>query len=133
LKKKSKQESKLFLICHTIVLDDEKQSLIKKQENFEAYGSFFESSFISEKHKNNIEETFTKYKIFFNKKENKTILCEDNCYSINLKNKKTLEKNNFFSSLNTYSLKDNTKIRFIHYIKFIKKNDLVNSFYLNIN
>lgn len=131
--KSKKKESKLFLICHTIIIDDEKMALVKRQENFEAYGSFYESSFINQKHKNNIEEIFTKYKILFNKKEEKTILCEDNCYIVNLKNKKTLEKNNFFSSLNSYTLNGNTDIRFIHYIKFIKKEELINSFYLNAN
>lgn len=129
--KKKNINSKLYLTCHTIVLDEEKLASIKKQEDFEAFGSFFESSFISEKHKNNIEETFTKYKIIFNKKESKTIVCEDNSYIINLKNKKTLEKSNFFSSLNTYNLNKNTEMKFIHYIKFINKEELINSFYLN--
>lgn len=131
--KSKKKESKIFLICHTIVIDDDKLISIKKQESFEAYGSFHESLFINEKHKNNIEEIFTKYKILFNKKEEKTILCENNCYTINLKNKKTIEKNNFFSSLNSYTINNTTDIRFIHYIKFINKNELINSFYLNVN
>lgn len=131
--KSKKKESKMFLICHTIVIDDDKLKSIKKQESFETYGSFYESLFINEKHKNNIEEIFTKYKILFNKKEEKTILCENNCYTINLKNKKTIEKNNFFSSLNSYTINNTTDIRFIHYIKFINKNELINSFYLNIN
>lgn len=130
--KVKKPESKIYLICHTIVIEEEKLALIKKQQSFEAYGSFFESSFINEKHKNNIEEIFTKYKILFNKKE-KTISCENNCYSINLKNKKTLEKNNFFSSLNSYALNKNTNVKFIHYIKFINKKELLNSFYLKSN
>ena len=63
--KVKKPESKIYLICHTIVIEEEKLALIKKQQSFEAYGSFFESSFINEKHKNNIEEIFTKYKILF--------------------------------------------------------------------
>jgi hypothetical protein len=50
-----------------------------------------------------------------------------------LKSKKTLEKNNFFSSLNTYNLNKNTNVKFIHYIKFINKKELLSSFYLKSN
>lgn len=131
--KSKKLDSKVYLVCHNIVLDNQSFDLIKKQEPFIAKGSFFESTFINQKQKTNVEEIFTNYQILFDKNNEDTLYCENNTYFLNLKNKKTLNKSNFFSCLNTYILNKTLEVKFIHYIKFLKKEELIKSFYYYLN
>lgn len=126
------KKHKLFIICHTIILTEENDESLKNKKNFVANGYLIESEFVDKKHKNNIEEIFTKYNISFDKDKEKYILCENNIYNINLKSKRSISKNKL-NMLNTYKFKSGETVRFIHYVNFKKENDLIKSFYLKVN
>lgn len=126
------KKNKLFIICHTIILTEENNESLKNKKNFVANGYLIESEFVDKKHKNNIEEIFTKYNISFDKDKEKYILCENNIYNINLKSKRSISKNKL-NMLNTYKFKNGETVRFIHYVNFKKENDLIKSFYLKVN
>lgn len=126
------KNSSFYIICHTIILNEENNISFENKQNFISNGHFIESEYVDKKHKTNIEEVFTKYSITFDKKVEKKITCENNIYKINLKSKRSLVKNKT-SALNTYKFKNNEEVRFIHYIKFINEKELIDSFYLKIN
>lgn len=127
-----KKNNYLCIICHTVILTEENTISFKNKENFICNGHFTESESLNKKHRNNIEEIFTKYLITFDNKSERKITCEDNVYKINLKSKRSLVKNKL-DLLNTYKFKNGEEIRFIHYVKFINEDKLINSFYLKFN
>lgn len=127
-----KKNNYLYIICHTVILTEENAISFKNKENFICNGHFTESESLNKKHKNNIEEIFTKYLITFDNKSERKITCEDNVYKINLKSKRSLVKNKL-DLLNTYKFKNGEEMRFIHYVKFINEEKLINSFYLKSN
>jgi len=130
--KLNKKNSSFYIICHTVILSEENNISFKNKQDFISNGHFIESEYVDKKHKNNIEEVFTKYSITFNAKIEKKITCEDNIYKINLKSKRSLVKNKI-EALNTYKFKNGEEVRFIHYIKFINEKELIDSFYLKFN
>ena len=73
------------IINHLILLDDININFLERKENFIAYGVLFESSSLKLKQENGISEIFTQYSINFNNTEKKTITCNENFYTINLK------------------------------------------------
>ncbi len=127
-----KKNSSLFIICHTVILNEENNISFKNKEDFISNGHFIESEYVDKKHKTNIEEVFTKYLITFDVKAEKKITCEDNIYKINLKSKRSIVKNKI-ETLNTYKFKNSEEVRFIHYVKFINEKELIDSFYLKFN
>ena len=130
--KLNKKNSSFYIICHTVILNEENNISFKNKQDFISHGHFIESEYVDKKHKNNIEEVFTKYLITFDVKAEKKITCENNIYKINLKSRRSIVKNKI-EALNTYKFKNSEEVRFIHYVKFINEKELIDSFYLKLN
>lgn len=65
------KNSSFYIICHTIILNEENNISFENKQNFISNGHFIESEYVDKKHKTNIEEVFTKYSITFDKKVEK--------------------------------------------------------------
>lgn len=116
------------IINHTILLDDINVLFLEKKENFIAYGVLSETNSLKTKQENTISEIFTQYIIKFDKNCSKTVSCENNYYSINLKDNDIFTKYLPLKCLNTYKIGKNN-VSFIHIINFLFKDELLNSIY----
>ena len=120
------------IINHNILLDEININFLDQKENFVAFGIIQETNCLATKQENTISEIFTQYIIKFDEFDDKTVSCENNFYTINLKKIDIFKKYLPLKCLNTYKINEE-HINFIHVINFIFKNDLIDSIYFPFN
>ncbi len=116
------------IINHNVLLDEININFLERKESFIAFGIVHETSSLKLKQENSISEIFTQYVIKFDEIDEKTVSCENNFYTINLKNTDIFKKYLPLKCLNTYKI-NQENISFVHMINFIFKSDLINSIY----
>lgn len=120
------------IINHNILLDEININFLDQKENFVTFGIVHETNSLVIKQENTIPEIFTQYVIKFDELDEKTVSCENDFYTINLKNIDIFKKHLPLKCLNTYKINEE-HISFIHVINFIFKNDLIDSIYFPFN